>query len=232
MAVNAVAGQPLGTHHPSAGLYVRIAVILFVMTGIEVLVYYLEPIRQLGLLPVVLILLSLAKFITVVGYYMHLKFDHKIFTGFFVVGLGLAGVVILTLSALFGVLLHAGAPIKSINTQAALAAAAAKGGGPAPAAVDPNSLGNVAHGKELFLSKGCTGCHMAPGIPGSATVGPNQAGYAARPTTAGGTLPNTPENTAKWLANPPAVKPGTLMPNLGLAPDEIKDLSAFLYSLK
>ncbi|MGH2364214.1 MAG: c-type cytochrome, partial [Chloroflexota bacterium] len=79
---------------------------------------------------------------------------------------------------------------------------------------------------------GCTGCHMAPGVPGSATVGPNQAHYAVRAKTAGGTLPNTPANTEKWLTNPPAVKPGTDMPNLGLSPAEIKDLTAFLYSLK
>ena len=102
----------------------------------------------------------------------------------------------------------------------------------APPAVDPARIGDPAKGKELFTQKTCIACHMAPGVPGGGTVGPNQEPYATRPTTAGGTLPNTPENTEKWLSNPPAVKPGTLMPNLNLSPQEIKDLTAFLYTLQ
>jgi cytochrome c1 len=37
---------------------------------------------------------------------------------------------------------------------------------------------------------------------------------------------------ARWLDNPPAIKPGSLMPRLGLTPQEIQALVAYLSSLK
>lgn len=232
MALNASYGQPLGTRHPSAADYIRIAVILLVLTALEVTVWYLQPIRDLNLMAPILLLLAAAKFLTVIGYYMHLRFDHRIFSFFFATGITLACFAILVLMALFGVLDRTGSPFHSLSTQAALAAASSAPSATAPATVDPASIGSVTNGKALFVAKGCTGCHMAPGVPGSATVGPNQAHYAVRAKTAGGTLPNTPANTEKWLTNPPAIKPGTDMPNLGLSQAEIKDLTAFLYSLK
>ena len=43
---------------------------------------------------------------------------------------------------------------------------------------------------------------------------------------------NTPENLQRWLVNPQALKPGVLMPNLGLSQDQAKALTAYLLSLK
>jgi cytochrome c oxidase subunit 4 len=90
--------------HPSAGQYIRIAIILAVITAIEVAVYYVEQIANL--LPWILVGLSALKFGIVAAYYMHLKFDHKLFTGFFVGGLLLAGSVVLGLMTLLGVWTH------------------------------------------------------------------------------------------------------------------------------
>ena len=91
---------------------------------------------------------------------------------------------------------------------------------------DPNA------GKQLIVSKGCGSCHVVPGMPeAKGTVGPSLAGFAGRPQIAG-TLPNNRDNVEKWLKNPPAVKPGTAMPNLGLTDKETDDLSAFLATLK
>jgi cytochrome c oxidase subunit 2 len=45
-------------------------------------------------------------------------------------------------------------------------------------------------------------------------------------------LANTPANVSKWLADPPAVKPGSWMPNYHLTPDEIQALAAYLETLK
>jgi cytochrome c oxidase subunit 2 len=45
-------------------------------------------------------------------------------------------------------------------------------------------------------------------------------------------LLNTPGNLARWLENPPAVKPGSLMPDLGLGDAQVAALVAYLTTLK
>lgn len=81
-------GHPVEHAHPGPKQYVVIALILAVITAIEVWVYYVP-----ALLPYIfpiLIALSAIKFIMVVGYFMHLKFDHSSFRWFFGGGLALA----------------------------------------------------------------------------------------------------------------------------------------------
>jgi len=51
----------------------------------------------------VLLTLSALKFALVVMFYMHLKFDHRLFSWLFVVPMALAAAVILALMKLFGV---------------------------------------------------------------------------------------------------------------------------------
>ena len=86
-------------HHPSPSKYVAIAVILTVITSVEVAVIYMEALRPLWV-PILLVL-STAKFVMVVGYYMHLKFDARLFTTIFTGGFLLAIAVLLALVALF-----------------------------------------------------------------------------------------------------------------------------------
>ncbi len=86
--------------HPGPGQYIAIAVVLSAITAVEVAIYYVDAIRSI-LVPLLLIL-SAVKFTLVVGYYMHLKFDSKLFTAFFGTGLFIAASTILALMALFG----------------------------------------------------------------------------------------------------------------------------------
>jgi cytochrome c oxidase subunit 4 len=69
--------------HPGEATYIRVAIILAVITLVEVVIYYIDAFS--GVLVPALILLSAIKFVTVVGYFMHLKFDDRrlrwIFTG-------------------------------------------------------------------------------------------------------------------------------------------------------
>ncbi len=226
-------------HHPSAAGYLKVAAVLFIFTMIEVAVYYIEPIRAAGLLALVLLVLSALKFCGIGGWYMHLKMDHRVFTVFFAAGVFLAMGLILTLMALFGEVLQPGKPIKSLSTAPTIAFQSAEADAakvPPPSApalpyVDPRSVGNAELGREVWLNKGCVGCHVAPGIQGGGQIGPNQTHFSQRQTIAGGVLPNNPESVERWLKDPPAVKPGTLMPNLSLTDEQIKDLTAFLYSL-
>ena len=74
-------------HGASDLQYVIIAAILAGITALEVLISYIE-IGPL-FLPVLLILMAI-KFVTVVSFFMHLKFDNKIFTWMFYSGLFLA----------------------------------------------------------------------------------------------------------------------------------------------
>jgi cytochrome c oxidase subunit 4 len=77
-----------GHGHPSELQYVWVAVFLAVITGAEVAIYYA---RSLGsLLVIILVVLSVVKFSTVVLWFMHLRFDSKLFRRLFVTGLVLA----------------------------------------------------------------------------------------------------------------------------------------------
>jgi len=218
-------------HHPGAAGYAKVAVVLFILTMFEVAVYYIEPLRMLDLLAPMLLVLSILKFCGIGGWYMHLKMDHKIFVVFFAAGVALAGTVVIVLMSLFGELTEPGKPIQSISTALTLQAAKTEGAMAYQEQLGGSPIGNAELGREFWIQKGCTGCHMAPGIPGGGQIGPNQAHFSQRPAIAGGLLPNKPEAVERWLKDPPAVKPGTLMPNLSLKDDQIKDLTAFLYSL-
>ena len=87
------------TGHPTPGTYFKVALILSAITAIEVGVFYITAIGK-GIIPV-LAVLSIAKFGLVAMFYMHPKFDHKLFTTLFVSGLALAMTVVLALITLF-----------------------------------------------------------------------------------------------------------------------------------
>jgi cytochrome c oxidase subunit 2 len=109
-------------------------------------------------------------------------------------------------------------------------------GAPAPANPPVPAPGgaNPADGAALIQQKGCGGCHTIPGIAGAnGTVGPNLGGVASRNRIAGGAVPNNgPDDLKRWIMNPPGLKPGTIMPNLGLTDDEATKIVAFLETLK
>lgn len=92
--------------------------------------------------------------------------------------------------------------------------------------------GAAAQGEQVFMNGACIGCHTINGTNAKGLTGPNLTHFASRSVFAGATLQNTPENVAKWLADPQAVKPGNLMPNLHLSQTQINQLVAFLESLK
>lgn len=73
-------------HKPNS-FYIQVAIVLAVVTALEVALYYMD-IGKL-FLPVLLILMAI-KFLTVVSMFMHLRFDNKIFSYLFYAGLLLA----------------------------------------------------------------------------------------------------------------------------------------------
>lgn len=80
-----------GHVHPNDRKYAKIAVILAVITALEIAVYYIEMDDRL--LIALLMPMMVAKFVIVAGYFMHLKFDSPLFTKLFIAGLAFASVV-------------------------------------------------------------------------------------------------------------------------------------------
>ncbi len=87
-----------GHEHPSDWQYIKIAMLLAFITGAEVVMSYVPSLG--GLLVPGLLILSIIKFAIVVMWFMHLRFDNKLFRRVFVTGLALAlfcyGIVMLT----------------------------------------------------------------------------------------------------------------------------------------
>lgn len=93
--------RPPRSAHPTPADYVKVGLALAVVTLIEVGVYYVEAVGDY--LAPILILLSALKFSLVVLWFMHLRFDSRLFSTMFVGGLALAlavfAVVLATLGA-------------------------------------------------------------------------------------------------------------------------------------
>jgi cytochrome c oxidase subunit 4 len=88
--------------HPSAKQYVFIGVILCILTAAEVAVYFVEALAPI--LFHILVVLSTIKFILVVMYYRHLKFDSRLFSGVFLLPFSLAVFMVLAMIALFKII--------------------------------------------------------------------------------------------------------------------------------
>jgi cytochrome c oxidase subunit 4 len=82
------------------GLYVEIAMLLAVITGLELVTVYLPFMKWL--LITVLVVLSTVKFMFVIFYFMHLRWDKAFCTILFFIGLVLAGGTMWALLKLFG----------------------------------------------------------------------------------------------------------------------------------
>ncbi|HEX6368685.1 MAG TPA: cytochrome C oxidase subunit IV family protein [Longimicrobium sp.] len=90
--------------HPTNKFYLAIGAALIGLTVLEVFGYLGETSGTLGpgMATAIILFLSALKFLLVVALYMHLKFDHKLFTGVFVFPALLATLVIGSMILLFG----------------------------------------------------------------------------------------------------------------------------------
>ena len=89
-------------HHPGPGQYVLIGLILAVLTAAEVSLYYLVKGGSVGTAVAnpMLLILSAGKFVLVVLFFMHLKFDNRLFTILFVLGFVIEVGLLLALMAM------------------------------------------------------------------------------------------------------------------------------------
>ncbi|MFZ5817768.1 MAG: cytochrome C oxidase subunit IV family protein [Bacillota bacterium] len=87
--------QVQGHAHPTTGTFITVGVVLAVITAVEFGILYLKGMSNLVL--AVLALLSVLKFYLVATYFMHLRFDAKLVSGVFVVGVVLATLITIAL---------------------------------------------------------------------------------------------------------------------------------------
>nr|WP_222858179.1 cytochrome c oxidase subunit II [Rhizobium cauense] len=98
-------------------------------------------------------------------------------------------------------------------------------------AKEPDEVDTVA-GKRAFLAKQCSACHTIRGTEATGTSGPDLTHVGSRATVGAGLLNNTRGSLAAWIADPQTLKPGNNMPLVPLSPEELRQISAYMESLK
>jgi len=88
--------------HPTWSTYWKVALILFFITVAEVWAYYIPSFVASRAFVPTLLILSALKFAIVVMFYMHLKYDHRLFRVLFTGPLMVAALTLLGLMFLFG----------------------------------------------------------------------------------------------------------------------------------
>ena len=92
--------------------------------------------------------------------------------------------------------------------------------------------GDAKRGAELIAQYGCTACHNVPGVKGPrGMVGPPLDHMASRQYIAG-KFPNTPQTMSQWVQNPQSLDPQNAMPNVGVTPQDARDIAAYLNGLQ
>lgn len=78
----------------------------------------------------------------------------------------------------------------------------------------------------------CGSCHVIPGVPGArGQLAASLQTYGRRSYIAG-RIANEPAALARWIVDPASVVPGTLMPNMGVAPDDARAMALYLGRLR
>lgn len=82
--------------------------------------------------------------------------------------------------------------------------------------------------RAAFTQYACTSCHRIPGVVGpDVHVGPSLDGMRDRRYVAGMPM-RGPGDLARWIERPSAVRPGTLMPDLGVTPGDARAMADYL----
>jgi cytochrome c oxidase subunit IV len=87
------------TFHPGPTEYIQIGIILAVLTALEVALYFMDLARPITI-PSLLVLTAM-KFLLVVFWFMHLRFDSPLFRRLFFMGIVLALVLYAIVAATF-----------------------------------------------------------------------------------------------------------------------------------
>ena len=87
--------------HPTWSIYWKVALVLTVITAVEVSAYYIPAWETSWVYVPSMLIMSTVKFVIVVMFYMHLKYDHKLFRSLFSGPLFIAALTLIGLLFLF-----------------------------------------------------------------------------------------------------------------------------------
>lgn len=90
----------------------------------------------------------------------------------------------------------------------------------------------VEEGRRVFETTACISCHVVSGTVADGLFGPDLTHLMSRETIAAGAAANTPENLRKWIQDPEAIKPGSLMPAMKLNDKDLNALMGYLETLR
>ena len=99
---------------------------------------------------------------------------------------------------------------------------------PAPQPTTPLALA----GYKYVTTGPCSACHNIGGTSASGLVAPDLTHLASRRSLAAGTMPMSKGNLYGWVEDPQSIKPGVKMPTIGLEPDQLHAVVAYLETLK
>ena len=92
--------------------------------------------------------------------------------------------------------------------------------------------GDARRGKVLLAQFQCGSCHRIPDVEAAqGRAAPSLARFGLRSYIAG-RWPNNQANLVRWISAPRSLDPATLMPDMGVSPDDARHIAAYLYSLQ
>ena len=87
-------------------------------------------------------------------------------------------------------------------------------------------------GQRIFESTACVNCHTVAGTIAHGRFGPDLTHLMSRDTIAAGVAANTHDHLRRWIQNPDAIKPGSLMPAMQLSEHELDAVTAYMETLR
>jgi cytochrome c oxidase subunit 2 len=90
----------------------------------------------------------------------------------------------------------------------------------------------LARGRAVMVQGACAACHTVRGTPSAGRVGPDLTHIASRRSIAAGLAPFSRGALQGWIAQPNALKPGTMMPAVPLSPADADALGRYLVTLR
>jgi cytochrome c oxidase subunit 2 len=87
-------------------------------------------------------------------------------------------------------------------------------------------------GQRIFETTACVNCHTVAGTAAKGRFGPDLTHLMSRDTIASGAVANSADNLRRWIRDPAAIKPGCLMPAMGLSDPDLDAVIAYMETLR
>ena len=99
-------------------------------------------------------------------------------------------------------------------------------------AAEPTAA-DAQRGRDVFVGEGgCASCHTVQGTSAQGKAGPDLTHVASRASLGAAAVPNTPDQRARWVADPHTIKRGVAMPAPDLSREELDAVLAYLGTLR